>query len=293
MKCLIGFESKEGLSASLGMLKSLGPSQLQTEILHVADCIKSYPGYGLVPQAQVPGTLVSALESSSKELMAWAEGYAAAEGIECNAKLLWGSVSQSLLKEASEVGADLIAIHRRSMTGLERFFLGSVSQALLLGSRQSVLVTKGQAAPAKNLSVVFGIDHSQYSYKCVEQFLRFGMTGVKRLTLVSAFEVQADGELEPNAPYLAIRREAEGLQTELAEKNKVFCERFAALGIESSSREVEGRPEKVLHDSMQDTQADLMIVGAQGHGFIERLLIGSTSLQQVAVETYPVLVVRI
>ena len=37
----------------------------------------------------------------------------------------------------------------------------------------------------------------------------------------------------------------------------------------------------------------LMILGAQGHGFIERLLIGSTSLHQVAAEPYPVLVLRV
>ena len=275
------------------MLKSLAPCNLHAEILHVVDCIKSYPGYGLVPHAQVPGTLVAELEASSKELMAWAESYMGSQSIECDAKLLWGSVSDKLLNEAVTIGADLIAINRRSITGLERVFLGSVSQAILLGARQSVLVTKGEAGPAKDVSAVFGIDHSQYSYKCVEQFLRFGMTGIKRLTFVSAFEVRVDGELESNAPYQAIRKEAESIQDQLAASNETLCERFAALGVECSSRVVEGKAEKVLHDSMHEAQADLMIVGAQGHGFIERLLIGSTSLHQVAVETYPVLVVRI
>jgi len=43
---------------------------------------------------------------------------------------------------------------------------------------------------------------------------------------------------------------------------------------------------------MHSTGAELMVVGAHGKGWIERLLIGSTSLHEVIDEPYNVLVLR-
>jgi nucleotide-binding universal stress UspA family protein len=43
---------------------------------------------------------------------------------------------------------------------------------------------------------------------------------------------------------------------------------------------------------MLDTQADILVMGAQGHGFVERVFIGSVSLHQALYEPYPVMIVR-
>jgi nucleotide-binding universal stress UspA family protein len=43
---------------------------------------------------------------------------------------------------------------------------------------------------------------------------------------------------------------------------------------------------------MTEQNGDLLILGAQGHGFLHRIMLGSVALHQIAVEEYPVLIVR-
>jgi hypothetical protein len=43
---------------------------------------------------------------------------------------------------------------------------------------------------------------------------------------------------------------------------------------------------------MLDTKSDLLVLGAQGHGFLARLRMGSKSFHQVVSERYSVLVLR-
>jgi nucleotide-binding universal stress UspA family protein len=43
---------------------------------------------------------------------------------------------------------------------------------------------------------------------------------------------------------------------------------------------------------MQETHSELLVLGSQGHGFMERIALGSTSLEQAIKQPYSVLVVR-
>ncbi|RYG31629.1 universal stress protein, partial [bacterium] len=45
--------------------------------------------------------------------------------------------------------------------------------------------------------------------------------------------------------------------------------------------------------TMSETGSDLLILGARGHGLIERLLIGSLALHVVVAEPYSVMVLRL
>jgi nucleotide-binding universal stress UspA family protein len=51
-----------------------------------------------------------------------------------------GSVAESILAEADEVGADAIVLGTRGLTGLKSLFMGSVSHAVLQNSDRPVVV---------------------------------------------------------------------------------------------------------------------------------------------------------
>ena len=277
MKALIALGNEEGFEQSLAMLIALCPTELQVRAIHVSDCSQAYPGYGVFPSTDIPGQLVEILERNGKCLAQWASEHAAGKGIQAAVEVKWGSVGQVILHTAAESLADVVAVHRRHRTGLERLFLDSVSKAVVLGAKQSVLVTKGGAPISQEFTAVLGVDHSQYSQKCVELLLRLRLTGLKRLVVVTAVEGSADVDLKNH----------------LMRSNEEICGKFSAQGIEAMYEIADGRANQVLREAMKSSAADLMIVGAQGHGFVERLLIGSTSLHQVAVESYPVLVLRV
>jgi nucleotide-binding universal stress UspA family protein len=76
-------------------------------------------------------------------------------------------------------------------------------------------------------------------------------------------------------------------------KTEELCRRFEQLGATTHSKVVIDDPKTQLAETMRETKADLLIMGAQGHGFLERIAVGSVSLQQVVAEDYPVLIIRI
>jgi nucleotide-binding universal stress UspA family protein len=47
-----------------------------------------------------------------------------------------------------------------------------------------------------------------------------------------------------------------------------------------------------IKQTMQEFNAQLLIVGAHGHGFFERMMLGSIALHQVVAEPHSVLVLR-
>jgi nucleotide-binding universal stress UspA family protein len=49
--------------------------------------------------------------------------------------------------------------------------------------------------------------------------------------------------------------------------------------------------EAIVH-SMEQNQAYLLVLGAQGHSFVERMTMGSVSMHEVIYGRHPVLVIR-
>ena len=56
---------------------------------------------------------------------------------------------------------------------------------------------------------------------------------------------------------------------------------------------LQGRTNDVLNSVMEDSRADLLILGAHGHGFIKRLVVGSTTMHMVGNEPWNMLVIRV
>ena len=117
--------------------------------------------------------------------------------------------------------------------------------------------------------------------------------GIAKVHVITAFDLKEaeSSALSANLPAI----EGQMLQwvdSKLREKTDHLVQRLREFGYDADGKVVHGRTNDMLREAMQDTEADLVIVGAQGHGFIERLFIGSVSLHQVVSEPYPVLVLR-
>jgi nucleotide-binding universal stress UspA family protein len=82
------------------------------------------------------------------------------------------------------------------------------------------------------------------------------------------------------------------VRARLTEKTEGVCETLKTIGAKCEARVVDMEPIAAIRYMMSETKADLLILGAQGHGFIERLTIGSISLYEVIAEPYNVLLIR-
>lgn len=292
MKALVGIETLESGICTLNMLARLRPSEPCVEILHVIDVMQALPGYGLAFDVALPDEAIRDLERRGEDLLARAEQEAALRALPCKTKSRWGSISGLLLTEASAESVDLIAMHRRDLSRLERLFLGSITRAALLGFGRSVLITKGDLPATGPIHAVFGLDHSQYCMKSLEVLERFHLQGMKKITFVSAYEMHYLSDPEILVPADA-KEDRQRWVAELEEKSRAVCDKFTRLGVECDMTIEEGPAVKVLGNAMSATGADLLILGAQGHGFLEQLVIGSVSLHMAAATPYSVLVLRV
>jgi nucleotide-binding universal stress UspA family protein len=293
MKCLVGVESHDSMVASIRMLKRLAFSDLAVELLHVADMTHLAPGYGAIGAPDVPSELVEAIQKHGEVLLNDGLKMAEGAGFSATKKLNWGPASGVLLEEVRKGSADLIAVHRQSKSILERLFLGSVSRAVAIDAKQSVLITKGEIEESGPISVVLAVDHSPYGDRCLKLFDKFELSGIGRVAVVTALEPRDHPTLQGwKFVYSDESAESDPL-TFLRNKNEEICARFRSKGIEATALAFEGNPNKVLANVMHDTSAALIVLGSQGHGFLERLFVGSVALHQVAAEPYSVLLLRV
>jgi nucleotide-binding universal stress UspA family protein len=203
-----------------------------------------------------------------------------------------GNSSMEILRVAEEEGAALVAVGSRRQGALGSTLLGSVGRALAIHGERSFLVARSGVTTRGNVRAVFATDHSAYADRCLDDLLRLDPRGLNDLRIVFATEGNPD----------IVRRAAVGVERQdLSEedaaaivkaKGEALVRQCLESGRPAEYRMVDDFAIGALRNAMYETKSDLLIVGARGHGFVERLVIGSLSLHMVVAEPFSVLVVR-
>lgn len=210
---------------------------------------------------------------------------------ECTARP--GVPKEVLFHIMEERKAELVALGTEKKSALGDLFFGSVSKALLTGSKCSVLFGKNEVPESGPLTAVFATDHSDYANRAAEWLLRSGIRGISKLVVLTAATINplvgrdiVQHVVNMGDPIL------KSIMGEIRESNEALAARFTEAGIPAAAEVRETHPSIAIEDAMKEHGADLLIVGAQGRGFLERLRVGSTSFEQVVNRPYNVLVVR-
>jgi nucleotide-binding universal stress UspA family protein len=182
---------------------------------------------------------------------------------------------------ADHENTDLLAIGSFGKGPVEGLLIGSVGRKAVTNSKHSVLIAKDSYKSGNGLSVVLATDHSPYANQWLERFVAWAPRGIKQLTLLTVLpEVMFQTDIGP-----WIR---EGLST----ANERAAEKLKGITSEIHKRVEIGPVSATIAKVMQETRSNLLVLGSQGHGFMERIALGSTSLEQAIKQPYSVLVVR-
>lgn len=277
MKAIVGIDSERHYRSAMHLLSRLSFYKVSAELVHVVD-----PYYlaelGMVGPAYAASLGVpETWEKEADELLAEAQDVAIGSGIPCTTLRTVGKPSAALTEHAIDIHADLIAIGSTHKSKYGAFFLGSVGRSLTIGASQSLLIAKQDVAKSGPLTAVFAIDGSEYADTCLRMFARMEPKGIGRLVLVTAYD-----RLGLTDPPSKEREHLNELVAHLRES-----------GMNAEAHVVEGSLHEVIDAMMESTEADLLVMGARGHGFIDRLLVGSNSLQQVVASPHSVLLLRL
>ncbi len=210
-------------------------------------------------------------------------------GVPSDSVTAYGNPAHEITDLADKEAADLIIAGSQRKGKIETFVMGSVARALVVEAKRSILVGKMALSHQPKINAVLATDHSDYSNKCIDLLIRLAPQGLGKVTVVSADTT--DDEVAK--AMKADNSEGLGASDLLERKNQAVCAKVRPISEKVDSVVLRGHANEVVNAAMEQTRADLLILGAHGHGFIERLLIGSTAMHMVGNEPWNVLVLRV
>lgn len=200
-----------------------------------------------------------------------------------------GDPAKNIVRLADSWPADLIIIgpHDRGLVG--RFFIGSVSKAVLKQAGCSVLVAREPGEVVKTNNILVAVDDSAGSQAMVDSILQSAWPKTTRFYLLTAATPnQALYGYQPSAVsnLYALDRHEEYLRS-LYEMVQGIAQRFErAFGPESVDYSViEGEPEQVILETAKSLSVHLIMLGSIGRPDLKRKLMGSIC-QAVALKAH-------
>lgn len=189
--------------------------------------------------------------------------------------------------------ADAIAIGSREVGAALAFALGSVGRALTINAKHSLLIAKQPHAHGGPLRAVFAFDGSDYCLRSVDELVRLRPVGLAHIELLTVDTPDPD-----SSPVTRMRGfGAFDMGRDRRHEMLLECAEPAAAKLRNAGYEVRpachsGEVTDVIRSQVIDSGADLVILGAQGHGWIERVFFGSVALAQAVGEPHSVLILR-
>ncbi len=292
MKIVLGVDDATRVKQTADLMQALRFQSATVELVHVLDGRNEsfYPVELHRPDAI--SFYLKMQEDNAKELLAstWSD-MKARDFANVSSHLIHGLMSNKLLDYCTETGADVLALASSDKGSVEGVLIGSVTRKAVISARCSILISKRPVVSGRALNVVLATDHSVYANKCIDEFIRWAPQGIGKMTVLTVFPEQLVKLM--TSVIENFKADAAGwVRAELERSNQEVIRRLGSLGIERRSLVESGAVVDTLERVMKDEGADLLVLGAQGHGFVERLTLGSVSLDLAVRKPYSILVVR-
>jgi nucleotide-binding universal stress UspA family protein len=246
-----------------------------------------------VSQADVQQSM-KALEDNADKRMGQLVTKAKAFGLQAEGHVCKGRPVDELVRLGNETAADLVVIATHGRSGFDRLVLGSTCERLI---RQSTIPVMSVKHPEHEVSTGEGTlrvdrilcpcDFSEFSHKAVPHAVELCKQFNATLVLMHVVDTWLDyPEFMPtvelqNSPHLA-------------EKAKESLEEVAngISGIRTEVKVESGIPHRVLSETIDKDNIDLVVMTTHGRSGIPHFLLGSVAEKVARLAHCPVLTIR-
>jgi nucleotide-binding universal stress UspA family protein len=198
---------------------------------------------------------------------------------------------------AEEMSADLVVLGTHGRGGLDRLFLGSVTEKLIRRLPCPVFTVSHEegrtwAAPGLITRILCATDFSVTSLEAFRMAVALSEKFGAEITLLHAVESVPDFGDPTYFAVLDARPLREDLECLARER---LGKALAEVGGSEAGIELRiafGRAYREILKTAAEVRSDLIVIGAQGHGVLEHMLSGSNAQQVIRGATCPVLTVR-
>jgi nucleotide-binding universal stress UspA family protein len=208
-----------------------------------------------------------------------------------------GPAVEAIVGYATEVGADLIVLGSHGREGLGHQLFGSTAERVLHKAPCPALVVPvhadepGAADRVRFQRLLCAVDFSPMSLRALALALSTARDHAASLTVVHVVEALGEDDLD-GSPPVVVREHVERLTA--AARDRLHAAIARDLHAELSITEVVryGRAAHAILREADERDADLIVVGAQGHHGLGLLMLGSATHTVIRRATCPVLTTR-
>ncbi len=215
-----------------------------------------------------------------------------AQGVSVEPRVLAGPPAEAIAQEALRCQADLLVLATHGRTGIARWALGSVADALLHQvATPSLLVRPGQRRwEARPRRVLVPLDGSELAERALEPAAALAATAGELLlyqVLPPAAATAADLEHDPSWSTILAEIRAEALR--YLER---VAERLRTAGYRVRTATDYGEPAACIAEYARREEADLIVLSSHGRSGLARWLLGSVADALVRLAPVPLLLLR-
>jgi nucleotide-binding universal stress UspA family protein len=295
MTIIVGVSSTKPVAPVVELIKALSPEAGQLCLLHVNEPIY-VPALGMASGPLIgPEILMDAQkqrDASGAEALAAAKKAFDEAGLANQAISVNGLAADALMAEADSRKASVIAVSSERRSLLDSLLVGSVSRRLASAAHQSVLLVRQPVAATKPMSVVIATDHSAYADRAIAAFLALKPKGIGAVTLISAVDMQVAAAGMSFGSGVVLDAIADRAP-EMEAKSQALAETLRAqLGCPVAVVVEHAPPIPAIAEACKTVKADLLVIGAKGHGLLHRVLLGSVAMHFVTASPCSLMLMR-
>ena len=205
-----------------------------------------------------------------------------------------GDAAKEIRKEAGRLPVDVLILGTHGRSGFERLFLGSVTEKVLRSTRVPVLtIPPPVREPGSPLyeTILCPLDFSAASIRALEYALSLAQQAHARLVLLHVIEdVLSDAAAQALAlANLSVSDYYHHLEKDAATRLRGVLPDDARVWSHPDERVVKGRAYDEILKVVADERVDLVVMGVQGKGLVNKLMFGSTTDRVIREARCPVL----
>jgi nucleotide-binding universal stress UspA family protein len=264
---------------------AIGLAQKYDAKLHLLHVVSSTLG-GTEQCAFTVSEIIDSMKKQSARKMKNLERKARAVGLTVSTDVRTGDVQREVESAIRASKADILVMGTHGRRGLEKWFMGSVTERMLRRSPIPVLTLRGSKKARTTLPtrsrILFTTDFSEGTANALNYALSVAQANKGRLTLLHVLE---DTLAVISAQY---RKEiSEGVRREL--KQLIPADAQGSPDIDTVVEA--GTPYYMILRLLKKERIDLLVMNTHGKGMLDRALLGSTSERVVRAADCPVMLI--